>query len=125
MSANYSARIFWSDEDGGYVAITPELEGVSSFGETPAAALSELVVARDLWLEERRASGHEAPAPLSLPRYSGQFRLRLPRSLHAWLAARAELEGVSLNTLAVQLLSEARGETSRAPLSRPGPAAVS
>lgn len=96
--------------DGGYVAITPELEGVSAFGDTPAAALSELVVARDLWLEELRVSGHEAPAPLSLPRYSGQFRLRLPRSLHAWLAARAELEGVSLNTLIVQLLSEAHGQ---------------
>ena len=47
---------------------------------------------------------------LTLPRYSGQFRLRAPRSLHAWLAARAELEGVSLNTLCVQILSEASGQ---------------
>lgn len=109
MTANYSVRIFWSDEDGGYIANTPELDGVSAFGDTPEAALSELVVARDLWLEELGASGHHAPAPLSLPKFSGQFRLRIPRSLHAWLAARAELEGVSLNTLIVHVLSEAWG----------------
>lgn len=108
MTANYSVRIFWSGEDGGYVASTPELD-VSAFGDTPEAALSELVTARALWLEELDASGHHAPAPLSLPRFSGQFRLRIPRSLHAWLAARAEVEGVSLNTLIVQFLSEAWG----------------
>jgi antitoxin HicB len=50
--------------------------------------------------------GRDAPPPLTLPRHSGQFRLRVPRSLHAWLAARAELEGVSLGTLIVQLLTE-------------------
>lgn len=110
MNGDYSARIFWSDEDGGFVAITPELEGVSAFGATPSEALSELLVARGLWLEEVRESGLDVPEPLSLPEYSGQFRLRIPRSLHAWLAARAEVEGVSLNTLLVQILSEARGQ---------------
>jgi predicted RNase H-like HicB family nuclease len=69
--------MFWSDEDGGYVATTPELEGVSAFAETPEGALSELAVARDLWLEELAVSGQEPPPPL--------------------------------NTLIVQLLSEARG----------------
>ena len=109
MSSDYSARIFWSEEDGGFVATTPELEGVSAFGATPSEALSELLRARDLWLEEVRESGEEVPEPLTLPEYSGQFRLRIPRSLHGWLAARAELEGVSLNTLLVQILSEASG----------------
>jgi len=106
---HYSTRIVWSDEDGGYVATSPELEGVSAFAESPEAALSELSIARHLWLEEAEASGHEAPTPLSVQSYSGQFRLRIPRSLHGWLTARAEDEGVSLNTLIVQLLSEARG----------------
>ena len=44
-----------------------------------------------------------------MPRYSGQFRLRVPRSLHGWLVDRAQREGISLNTLVVELLSEARG----------------
>ena len=105
----YSVRIVWSDEDRGYIAASPELGGVSAFGETPESALAELGTARGLWLEEMQAMGRDAPPPLTLPRHSGQFRLRVPRSLHAWLAARAEFEGVSLNTLIVQVLSEARG----------------
>jgi len=109
VTDDYSARIFWSDEDGGYIATTPELEGVSAFGATAPEALAELLVARDLWLEEVRESGRVTPEPLTLPRYSGQFRLRVPRSLHAWLVARAEVEGVSLNTLCVQILAEASG----------------
>lgn len=98
----YSARIVWSDEDGGYIATAPELEGVSAFGETLKEALTELGIARDAWLEEWCASGRDLPVPLTLPSYSGQFRLRLPRSSHGWLAAQADLEGVSLNTLVVQ-----------------------
>lgn len=109
----YSVRIFWSDEDDGYIADSPELADVSAFGETPGSALAELGTARGLWLEEMQAMGRDAPPPLTLPRHSGQFRLRVPRSLHAWLSARAELEGVSLNTLIVQVLSEARGGHAR------------
>ena len=37
--------------------------------------------------------------------YSGQFRVRLPTELHAALAAEAERQGVSLNTLIVALLA--------------------
>ena len=109
---HYSTQVVWSEEDGGYVATTPELDGVSAFGDSPEGALAELSVARSLWLEQMKASGEEPPAPLALQPYSGQFRLRIPRSLHAWLAARAAIEGVSLNTLIVQLLSEGRGARS-------------
>ncbi|EFI34239.1 HicB family protein [Desulfonatronospira thiodismutans ASO3-1] len=37
--------------------------------------------------------------------YSGQFRLRLPRDLHARLAEEASRQGVSLNGYVVYLLS--------------------
>jgi antitoxin HicB len=108
---NYSARIIWSEEDEGYVASVPELDGVSAFGETLELAVEELGVAREVWLEalEREPV---APPPFTLPQRSGQFRVRLPRSLHDWLAERADVEGVSLNTFVVQLLSESRGEGS-------------
>src|SRR5690606_17981404 len=78
----YSARIVWSEEDGGYVATVPELEGLSAFGETQEDALTELGTARALWVEESCASENDMPTPLTLPTYSGQFRVRLPRSLH-------------------------------------------
>jgi hypothetical protein len=44
-----------------------------------------------------------------MPRYSGQFHLRVPRSLHGWLVDRAQREGVSLNSFVVESLSQARG----------------
>lgn len=105
----YGVRIHWSDEDGGYIALSPDLMGVSAFGETMEEALRELRTAQHLALEEILASGRRPPTPQALPSHSGQFRLRLPGSLHDWLVARAEMEGVSLNTLVVQLLGEARG----------------
>jgi len=37
---------------------------------------------------------------------SGKFVARVPKSLHTRLAARAEQEGVSMNTLVVSLLAE-------------------
>lgn len=49
------------------------------------------------------------PEPLVYRGFSGQFRLRVPRSLHARLAHRADAEGVSLNTLAVTLLAAGMG----------------
>ena len=42
--------------------------------------------------------------------YSGQFRARVPRTLHAWLTAEAKREGVSQNTLVITLLENARGQ---------------
>jgi hypothetical protein len=48
----------------------------------------------------------EIPEPETLRPYSGQTRLRLPKSLHASLANQAKQQGVSLNTHIVYLLSE-------------------
>jgi antitoxin HicB len=113
----YSLRVFWSDEDGGFIAESPEFEGVSAFGSSYQEAVAELGQALDLALEVLRGEDAPIPDPFIPSTYSGQFRLRLPRSLHAWLAGHAELEGVSLNTLVVTLLADARG----GPRSRPYP----
>jgi predicted RNase H-like HicB family nuclease len=105
----YSARIVWSEEDGAFVATSPEFEGISALGSTASDAASELQLALQLAVETHEAEGWAVPEPFQEPRYSGQFRLRLPRSLHAWLAHRAGLEGVSLNTLVLEILSRVRG----------------
>jgi hypothetical protein len=39
-------------------------------------------------------------------RYSGTFRVRVPKDLHRTLAAQAERQGVSLNTLIVSYLAD-------------------
>ena len=43
--------------------------------------------------------------PDSLEDYSGQFKLRIPRSLHRLLAEHSQREGISMNQYCVYLLS--------------------
>lgn len=109
-SSTYSFRVVWSNEDDAYVAVCPEFEGVSGLGETAADALSEAQTALELMIETYQQERWPFPAPTNLQEYSGQFRLRVPRTLHARLAQAAADEGVSLNTYAVGLLSGGVGE---------------
>src|SRR5215210_5651483 len=108
----YSVNVFWSDEDEAYIAISPEFSRLSTFGDTPEEAVAEMQVALELAVETYEKSGWPLPEPRAHSEYSGQFRLRLPRTLHAKLATQAQHEGVSLNTLAVTYLAEALGHRS-------------
>ncbi len=60
---DYHINIFWSDEDGGYIADIPDLEACSAFGATPAEALAQVERAKTAWIEAARASGKRVPAP--------------------------------------------------------------
>ncbi|MBC2715672.1 MAG: toxin-antitoxin system HicB family antitoxin [Desulfobacteraceae bacterium] len=102
----YSISIQWSDEDKGYIATVPELKGLSAFGTSKDEAFNELQIAKKAYLEVFEEDGCELPEPDLLKDYSGQFRLRLPKSLHAYLSKKAEKEDVSLNTLIISALSE-------------------
>ncbi len=102
----YSINLIWSDEDGCYVATIPEFPGLSAFGETPEEAVEEAKIAAEGFIEVYKEDGCELPEPEKLVPYSGQTRLRLPKSLHAALSREAKKEGVSLNTYLVNLLSE-------------------
>ncbi len=102
----YSISLSWSDEDEGYIAVIPELPGLSAFGETPEEAAKEVINASEGYIEVLKEDGCELPEPERIKTFSGQTRLRLPKSLHASLSAEAEKEGVSLNTYIVSLLSE-------------------
>jgi antitoxin HicB len=99
---------FVADPDGGYVAVFPDLPGCLTQGETLAETATMAEEARALWLEVEYDRGKEIPLPSYPEEHSGQFRLRLPKSLHRQLAESAELDGVSLNQYVVMLL--ARGE---------------
>jgi len=46
----YHISIFYSDEDGGYIADIPNLRACSAFGKTPAEALAEVEIAKEAWL---------------------------------------------------------------------------
>lgn len=109
MRFRYAVNLVWSSEDEGYIATVPELPGLSAFGETAEEAVREAACAAEAFVEVIADSGSPIPVPLELPSYSGQFRARVPVSMHETLVARARHEGVSLNTLIVGLLAEGLG----------------
>jgi predicted RNase H-like HicB family nuclease len=43
---DYHINIFFSDEDGGYIADIPDLSHCSAFGKTPDEALAEVLKAK-------------------------------------------------------------------------------
>jgi len=58
---NYHINIFYSNDDEGYIADIPDLKFCSAFGETPEEALSEVMMAKTLWIEAATESGREIP----------------------------------------------------------------
>jgi predicted RNase H-like HicB family nuclease len=62
---DYHINIFYSEEDGGYIADIPDLKVCSAFGTTPEEALKEVERAKAVWLEAARAEGK----PISDPPY--------------------------------------------------------
>lgn len=104
--SKHSLVVQWSEEDQAFIAIVPELEGLSAFGETVEEAVRELGVAKKLYLETLEEDGEQIPEPDVVRPFSGQIRLRLPKTLHAQLSREAQKEGISLNTHIVQLLSQ-------------------
>jgi len=102
---NYSITIMWSDEDDCYIATIPELPGLSTHGETAEEALEQAKIAAEGYIEILTEDGDPIPEPLKIKSYSGNLRIRLPKSLHEKLAKESEREGISLNSLIINLLS--------------------
>ena len=75
-------------------------------GETEEEALKNALDAKKAWLEAALEENIEIPEPDSLEAYSGQFKLRLPRSLHRALAEHSQREGISMNQYCVYLLAK-------------------
>ena len=57
------------------------------------------------WLEAAMEDGIEIAEPDSLNDYSGQFKLRIPKSLHRSLAEHSRREGISMNQYCLYLLA--------------------
>lgn len=93
-------------EGGGYLAVFPDLPLVMSDGATPEEALANGLDALNCALEALVEQGRPIPEP---GQATGKMALRMPKSLHARLIARARAEGVSINTAAVSILAESLG----------------
>ena len=100
-----------SDEDGGGFVITyPDFNVCMSDGETVEEAIGNGRDALSSVIATLREADQEVPLPGSGSGVSGRFVQRLPKSLHARLAARARTEGVSLNALITAMLAEQLGK---------------
>ena len=60
---DYHINIFYSAEDGGYIADIPDLEACSAFGKTPSEALKQVEIVKKAWLEAARIKGKPVPKP--------------------------------------------------------------
>jgi len=64
---DYHINIFYSEEDGGYIADIPDLESCSAFGKTPDEALHEVEIAKEAWLKVAEAESKPIPPPRYRP----------------------------------------------------------
>ena len=63
MGPKYEIIIFWSDEDGAFVAEVPELPGCMADGQTYQEALSNVEQIIQEWIETAKELGRSVPAP--------------------------------------------------------------
>jgi antitoxin HicB len=104
----FEIRPLSKEEGGGYSITFPDLPGCESDGATLEEAIINGCDALESWLTVAHEFGDKAPKPYS--DVSGRFVQRVPRSLHAQLIARAKIEGVSLNTLVISIVSQGLGQ---------------
>lgn len=101
----YKLEIVPDKDEGGYAARYPELPGCITVGATLESVVKNADDAKTEWIAAALEEGVAIPEPTSYDDYSGQFKLRLPKSLHKLLADQSKEEGVSMNQYCVYLLS--------------------
>jgi antitoxin HicB len=94
------------EDGGGWLAVVPDLPGCMSDGENGHDALENALDAIESWKEEAEELGRPIPEPDSS---MGQWRQRVPKTLHETLKQVARHEGVSLNALVAAILAESIG----------------
>lgn len=109
LSLPYRLEIVPDAEDGGFGARFPELPGCVTCADTIEDVVKNAENAKRIWLERAIKDGTEIIEPgndSSLQEYSGQFKLRIPKSLHKSLSEHAKQEGISMNQYCLYLLAK-------------------
>lgn len=105
MKLPYKMEIVPDVEEGGYVVAFPELPGCFSVGEKIEDTIANALDAKKAWLAAALEEGITISIPEKKEEYSGQFKLRMPKSLHKQLAEKSKKEGISMNQYCVYLLA--------------------
>ena len=106
LSLPYRLEIVPDPEEGGYAARYPELPGCITCADTLDQLLANAKDAKCAWLEAALEEGLPIAEPARDEDYSGQFKLRIPKSLHRSLAEHSRAEGISMNQYCLYLLSK-------------------
>ena len=115
LSLPYSIEIIPDTEEGGFTARYPDLPGCITCAETLEDVITNAKDAKVAWLTVAIEDGIAIPEPgleQRLEAYSGQFKLRMPKSLHRSLSINAKKEGISMNQYCIYLLSKNDAEHS-------------
>lgn len=101
----YKMEIVPEIDESGFVVSFPELPGCISCGFNIEETIKNALDAKKAWLEAMLEAGKEIPMPNNIEDYSGQFKLRIPKSLHKQLAEQSRHEGISMNQYCLYLLT--------------------
>ena len=105
ISLPYRMELIPDKDEGGYVVSFPDLPGCLSSGETIEEAIANANDAKAAWISSAIEDKIVIPEPDDST-YSGQFKLRIPKSLHRSLAEHSKREGISMNQYCVYLLTK-------------------
>lgn len=106
MKLPYRMEVVEDTADGGFVVSFPDLRGCITYSDTIENAIKAATAAKRAWLEAAIESGYDIPDPSADDTYSGQFKFRLPKSLHRQLSEHAKREGISMNQYCLYLLTK-------------------
>lgn len=106
MKLPYKMELTPDTEEGGFVVSFPDLPGCLSVGDTVEEAYENAVDAKRTWIEAALEEKISIPEPSTAEDYSGQFKLRMPKSLHKSLAEHSKQEGISMNQYCLYLLTK-------------------
>jgi len=113
MSLKYPMEIIEDSEEGGYCISFPDLPGCITCCDKIEEIMQTANDAKKTWLKASLEDGDLINEPKTLEDYSGQFKLRMPKTLHKSLAESANKEGVSMNQFCLYLLSQGLGISKR------------
>ena len=106
MRLPYRMEIIPDTVEGGFAVRFPELPGCLTCGDTLEEAVQNAADCKKEWLIAAMEEGISIPEPVSENEYSGQFKLRIPKSLHKSLAEHSKAEGISMNQYCLYLLTK-------------------
>ena len=108
MALPYRMEIIPDKDEGGYTARFPELPGCLTCAESIEDLIANANDAKKAWLEAAIDEGITIAEPNdedNIVEYSGQFKIRMPKSLHRSLSLHAKSEGISMNQYCNYLLA--------------------